>query len=232
MLDLDECHAHISRLCKRYQPARTPPRTIHTDDDDEFEGDGRAAVSETLVSPSEGYANSRLCSQWTVPGCSESSSSSWCSCPQSNSGRPRLKRHGGERCSSCEARPSEVGGGRSSNTTVPYLPLFTLRKCDLAKLGNRLRGLQCLFSCLDSGSTTSEVPVREMLIGPCSKTDIVTPPWSWSTRVRSRPPRPAPTTAMKNGELGHRSHIIDRLKEQANFSMQRRIFEGSSDKCR
>ena len=49
MLDLDECHAHISLLCKQHQPARTRPRAIHTDDEHEFEGHGRVDVSEPWI---------------------------------------------------------------------------------------------------------------------------------------------------------------------------------------
>jgi hypothetical protein len=46
---------------------------------------------------------------------------SWRSCPQSSSGR--LGRRGRGRSPSCEARPSEVGGGRSSITAVPCLSI-------------------------------------------------------------------------------------------------------------
>jgi hypothetical protein len=161
-----------------------------------------------------------------VPGCSEASSS-WRSCPQSSSGTPRLGRHGGGRCSSCEARPSEVWGGRSSNTTVPSLSIIStlcpsgsviLRSCAISS------ALQCIMPRFGKHDVRGP-GTRNADVGSRS-TDIVTP-YSWSTRARTRPPTWAGSNN-SNGERrpGHRSHINDRLKEQAIFSTQRRMFEG------
>jgi hypothetical protein len=122
-----------------------------------------------------------------------------------------------------------VGGDRSPNTTVPCLSINfhspPLWKCDTAKLRNQLRALQC--TCPRFGKhDVRGYGTRNADVGSRSKTDIVTP-CSWSTRARTKPPTWAGSNN-SNGErrLGHKSHITDRLKEQAIFSTQRRIFEG------